>query len=105
MNDIVSTEPSFFSAAWRYKWLVAGITALAVALGILFLELFPPQTVYAAQTTMVVQPTGAGLDVGGAVTPQRFVANQIEILRSSAVAQLAVELAAQERSTRSDSPG
>jgi len=94
MNDNVSTEPSLFSAAWRYKWLVAGITALAVALGIVFLELFPPQTLYTAQTTMVVQPTGVGLDVGAAVTPQRFVANQIAILRSGAVSQLAIELAA-----------
>jgi capsular exopolysaccharide synthesis family protein len=94
MNDNISTEPSFFSAAWRYKWLVAGVAALAVALGVVFLEVFPSQPLYTAQTTMVVQATGAGLDVGSGSTPQRFVANQIEILRSGAVAQLASQLAA-----------
>ena len=94
MNDNISTEPSLLSAAWRYKWLVAGVSALAVVLGILFLDLFPPQTFYTAQTTMVVQATGAGLDVGAGSTPQRFVANQIEILKSGAVAQLASQLAA-----------
>jgi capsular exopolysaccharide synthesis family protein len=44
---------------------------------------------------MVVQATAGGLDLGAATSPDRFVANQIEILRSGAVAQLASETAAQ----------
>ena len=95
MSDTSSAEPSLFRAAWRYRLLVAGITALAVVLVFAYMEVRPPLTVYAAQTSMVVQGTGGGLDLGAATTPDRFLANQIEILRSGAVAQLASELAAQ----------
>lgn len=95
MSDRTNIEPSLFSAAWRYRVLVVGITALAVALGFVYLEVSPPETVYGAQTSMVVQATGGGLDLGAAASADRFVANQIEILKSSAVAQVASELAAQ----------
>jgi len=95
MSDRTNIEPSLFSAAWRYRVLVVGITALAVALGFVYMEVSPPVTVYGAQTSMVVQATGGGLDLGAAASPDRFVANQIEILKSSAVAQVASELAAQ----------
>ena len=94
MSERNNTEPSLFSAAWRYRVLVVGITALAIALAFAYLEIRPPQTVYGAQTSMVLQSTGGGLDLGASVSPDRFVANQIEILRSGAVAQLASELAA-----------
>ena len=95
MSDRTNIEPSLFSAAWRYRVLVVGITALAVALGFVYMEVSPPETVYGAQTSMVVQATGGGLDLGAAASADRFVANQIEILKSSAVAQVASELAAQ----------
>ena len=95
MSDKTNTEPSLFSAAWRYRLLVVGITALAVAFGFVYLEVRPPETVYGAQTSMVVQATGGGLDLGASASADRFVANQVEILKSSAVAQLASELAAQ----------
>ena len=95
MSDRTNIEPSLFSAAWRYRVLVVGITALAVALGFVYMEVSPPVTVYGAQTSMVVQATGGGLDLGAAASADRFVANQIEILKSSAVAQVASELAAQ----------
>jgi capsular exopolysaccharide synthesis family protein len=94
MSDRSNTDPSLLSAAWRYRFLVVAVTALVVAFAVVYLELFPPQTVYGAQTSMVVQTTGGGLDLGASGSPDRFVANQIEILRSGAVAQLASELAA-----------
>ena len=94
MSEKTNTDPSLLSAAWRYRFLVAATVAFVVALAVVYLEVFPPQTVYGAQTSMVVQTTGGGLDLGASGSPDRFVANQIEILRSGAVAQLASELAA-----------
>jgi len=90
------TEPTLFSAAWRYKWLVVLTTVVALALGIAYVVLHPSTTNYTSRASLVVQATSSGLDLGTSGNPQRFVANQVEILRSDAVAQLASQLAEQQ---------
>jgi capsular exopolysaccharide synthesis family protein len=95
MSSSTITDPTLFSAAWRYRWLVAVLTAIAVALGLAFITLFPPKTLYSANASMVVQATAGGLDIGASGNPQRFVANQVEIINSNSVFQLASELAQQ----------
>jgi capsular exopolysaccharide synthesis family protein len=95
MSSNTLTDPTLFSAAWRYRWLVAALTAVAVALGIAYVTVFPPETLYSAKASMVVQETGGGLDIGSSGNPQRFVANQVEIINSNAVFQLASDLAEQ----------
>lgn len=96
MSENTLTEPTLFSAAWRYRWLVVATTVLALALGIVFVTLNPAKTVYTARASMVVQATAGGLDLGTSGSPQRFVANQVEILRSAAVSDLASRIAEQE---------
>lgn len=93
MNNTALIEPTLLSAAWRFRWLVLVVSALAVALGFVFLEFFPPKVLYVAQSSMVVQATGGGLDLGASGSDQRFVANQVEILQSGLVAQLASDIA------------
>jgi len=94
----VLTEPTLFSAAWRYKWLVVLTTVVALALGIAYTVLRPTSTTYTARASLVVQATGSGLDLGTSGNPQRFVGNQVEILRSAAVVQLASQIAGQQDS-------
>lgn len=89
------TDPTLFSSAWRYRWLVAALTAVAVALGIAYVTVFPPETLYSAKASMVVQETAGGLDIGSSGNPQRFVSNQVEIINSNSVFQLASDLAEQ----------
>ncbi len=93
MNENARVEPTLLSAAWRFRWLVLIVTALAVALGFVYLEVNPPQILYGSQASMVVQATGGGLDLGASGSDQRFVANQVEILQSGLVAQLASDIA------------
>jgi capsular exopolysaccharide synthesis family protein len=87
------TEPTLFSAAWRYKWAVVTTTIVAVGLGFVYVMLHPATTKYTARASLVIQATGSGLDLGTSGSPQRFVANQVEILRSEAVALKASEYA------------
>ncbi len=95
MSSNTLTDPTLFSAAWRYRWLVAVLTAVAVALGIAYVTVFPPETLYSAKASMVVQETAGGLDIGSSGNPQRFVSNQVEIINSNSVFQLAGDLAEQ----------
>lgn len=87
------TETTLFSAAWRYRWLVVSATVLGLALGLAYARIYPPAVTYTARASLVVQATTTGLDLGTSGNPQRFVANQVEILRSDAVAQLASDIA------------
>ncbi len=96
MADNRLTEPTLLTAAWRHRWIVAMTTLAVVALGILYSLLRPPSTVYTASASLVVQATASGLDLGASGSPQRFVANQVEILKSEAVARLTSEIAAQQ---------
>ncbi|NIA25550.1 MAG: AAA family ATPase [Gammaproteobacteria bacterium] len=96
MSENALTEPTLFSAAWRYRWLVAITTLVALGLGIAFVMLRPPKTIYTARASLVVQATAGGLDLGTSGNPQRFVANQVEILRSAAVSELASQILEQQ---------
>lgn len=89
------SEPTVLSSAWRHRWLVIAITVFAAALGILYVKLWPPEATYAAAASLVVQAGPSGLDLGTSGTPQRFVANQVEILRSQAVTEAAMRLLAE----------
>jgi capsular exopolysaccharide synthesis family protein len=92
----VLAEPTLFSAAWRYRWLVILTTVVALALGVAYVVLRPTSTLFTARASVVVQATGSGLDLGTSGIPQRFVANQVEILRSAAVVELASQIADQQ---------
>ncbi len=89
-------EPTLLTAAWRHRWIVVVTTVAMVALGIAYSAVRPPTTLYTARASLVVQATASGLDLGTSGNPQRFVANQVEILRSEAVANLTSQIAAQQ---------
>jgi receptor protein-tyrosine kinase len=74
-----------FSAAWRHRWLVIVTTLIALVLGVAYSILRPPKTAYTAKASLVVQTSGGGLDLGSSGSPERFVSNQVEILRSDSV--------------------
>ncbi|MFZ0493145.1 MAG: Wzz/FepE/Etk N-terminal domain-containing protein, partial [Acidimicrobiia bacterium] len=86
-------EPTLLTAAWRHRWIVVVTTVAMVALGIAYSAVRPPTTLYTARASLVVQATASGLDLGTSGNPQRFVANQVEILRSEAVANLTSQIA------------
>ncbi len=95
MDDKLS-EPTLLSSTLRYPWLVLVITLVATALAYGYTVLKPPVVKYAAEASLVVQATSSGLDLGTSGSPSRFIANQVEILQSAAVAERAAELAAAE---------
>jgi Mrp family chromosome partitioning ATPase/uncharacterized protein involved in exopolysaccharide biosynthesis len=88
-----SVEVSVLGAAWRYRWMVAAVTAVAALLALVFIVLRPPQ--YVAVASVVIEDPAAN-NILGITTgiSGRSVANQLEMFRSSAVAQRGQELAA-----------
>lgn len=94
MADNILTEPTVLGAAWRHRWLVAVVMVVSVVVGLVIMLVHPSATMYTSRASIVVQATAGGLDLGTSGNPQRFVANQVEILKSSAVSQLASQIAA-----------
>jgi uncharacterized protein involved in exopolysaccharide biosynthesis len=96
VEEISPLEPTVLGAMWRYRWLVLASVAGAAVLSLVFAGTRP--TEYEASASLVVEdPRASGVFqtlVG--VRPERYVADQVEILRSTVVAQRASELSAEE---------
>ncbi|MDH3538477.1 MAG: AAA family ATPase [Acidimicrobiia bacterium] len=96
-DEIAALEqPSIVASMWRYRWLVALIVAVFIALGLAFQAYVP--AAYQADAEMVVEDPrssqlfNVGEIVQAAQNPQRYVADQVEILKSPRVAFQAADL-------------
>ena len=92
----LNLEPTLLGAAWRYKWLVLATTLLFGALAWWYAD---NTQAWTATATLGVQDprTSIVFEVDNQLNPERYVADQIEIAGSRAVAQKAVQqLAAME---------
>lgn len=78
---------------WRHRWLVLVVTALVVALGLIYWFLRPEEDVYEALATALIQEQ---ISTAEAATSQassgQYVESQLEILRSPVVAESAAEI-------------
>ncbi|MEE8492037.1 MAG: Wzz/FepE/Etk N-terminal domain-containing protein, partial [Acidimicrobiia bacterium] len=98
IDDIAALEqPSIIAAMWRYRWLVLLVVAIFIALGVVF-QAVVPAGFQATAEIVVEDPRTSGLFSPSEVqrtnsTPQRYVADQVEILRGSRVAGAASEYA------------
>ena len=77
---------------WRYRWLVLAFVWAAGGLGLLYARTQSPE--YVATASVVVQdPRASSLFENPSVfRPERYVADQVEILRSTAVAERTSEI-------------
>jgi tyrosine-protein kinase Etk/Wzc len=94
VNQPISTEPSLFDAAWKYRWMILIIaTGFAV---FAFLAASLVQDRFVASSILVVEDPRASqlFDTGGIQAPDRYVQDQVAILQSTAVATRATEIAA-----------
>ncbi|NND14169.1 MAG: AAA family ATPase [Acidimicrobiia bacterium] len=96
-DDIAALEqPSILAAMWRYRWLVLVIVASIAMLGLLAQEVIPAG--YSAEAELFVEDPAASnpFDTAAAVArttdTQRYVADQVEILETNAVAEEASQL-------------
>jgi Mrp family chromosome partitioning ATPase/capsular polysaccharide biosynthesis protein len=85
-------QPGVLASAWRHRVLVAIIVG-AFGLGAILLGVLRPST-YEALATIVLEDPGATLVLGTdqAVSGDRLVANQLEVVQSGLVATRAAEL-------------
>jgi Mrp family chromosome partitioning ATPase/uncharacterized protein involved in exopolysaccharide biosynthesis len=93
-DEIAALEqPSIVASMWRYRWLVALIVAIFIGLGLAFQAAVPSAFEATAEMT-VEDPRTSSLFQAGDIprsnsTPQRYVADQVGILRASEVATVA----------------
>jgi Mrp family chromosome partitioning ATPase len=96
-DEIAALEqPSIVASMWRYRWLVALIVSIFIALGLVF-QAYVPLAFQATAEMVVEDPRSSQLfNVGEIVSsgqnPQRYVADQVEILKSPRVAFQAANL-------------
>ncbi|NNF88663.1 MAG: hypothetical protein HKM97_09060, partial [Acidimicrobiia bacterium] len=109
-DEIAALEqPSIVASMWRYRWLVALIVAIFIGLGLAF-QAYVPSAFQATAEMVVEDPRASQLfNVGEIVTggqnPQRYVADQVEILQSPRVAAQAEKLVTTWASTGSEALG
>ena len=85
-------EPTIPGAVWRYRWLVLALGLVGGALGVAF-ALAQPEEWVATSSIVVEDPRASAVfELGAAQRPERYVENQVEILRSQVVAERAGEL-------------
>ncbi len=91
----LNLEPTLLGAAWRYKWLVLATTVLFGALAWWYAD---NTEAWTSTTTLAVQDprTSIVFEVDNQLNPERYVADQIEIAKSRAVAHRALEQLAAE---------
>lgn len=101
VEEISPLELTVLGAMWRYRWLVLASVVTAAALGLFYAGTRPAE--YVATASLVVEDPRASsvFQSLSDFRPERYVADQIEILRSAAVAQRATEIA-QERLAPAD---
>jgi Mrp family chromosome partitioning ATPase len=96
-DEIAALEqPSIVASMWRYRWLVALIVAIFIGLGLAF-QAYVPAAFQATAEMVVEDPRSSQLfnigDIPRATSnPQRYVADQVEILQSPGVADRAAFL-------------
>lgn len=93
MEERVPIEPTIFGAAWRHRGLVVAILVVSLAAG--YLYAMRGSDVYVAESTLVVRDPKDVQVFGSAAfrsDPQRYAADQVEILESLLVAERAAEL-------------
>lgn len=98
-DDIAALEqPSILASMWRYRWLVALIVAVFIGMGLAF-QAYVPADFQATAELTVEDPRNSQLfNIGdlprsGGDSPQRYVADQVEILLSPRVAAQAEAVA------------
>lgn len=89
-----SSEVTVLGAMWRRRRLVALCFVLGGALLYLVGQMLPGSGVHSALAAVVVRES-VELSIGSTDRPERFVANQIQVLRSRRVAQRTIELVAE----------
>lgn len=92
-DDASVAEPALFSAAWRYRWLVLGVTALGIALALVY-AVARSETYAATASVFIEDPLTGILGSGTSTRPERYVLDQVEVFRSSIVANTASGLVA-----------
>jgi Mrp family chromosome partitioning ATPase/capsular polysaccharide biosynthesis protein len=100
IDDIAALEqPSIIAAMWRYRWLVVLLVAILIGLGFVFQAVVPAGFQATAEivvedprTSALFSPSEIRAPTAGS-TPQRYVADQVEILRGSQVAGVASDYA------------
>ena len=96
-----TSEVTLLSSIWRHKWLVAVLAVLAAAIGLAFSVSRSAE--YEASAGLLLQiPRSDLLNSAPAAGDQRrYVADQVAIMRSAAVSELASVIAAEEGATLS----
>ena len=87
MTDTAAFEPSLVGAIWRDRRLVAGVLVASLALAIVYAVTRP--ALYTATASVLVEDPHAQ---GTSDPPERYVADQAAVLRSSNVAREAVAI-------------
>ncbi len=86
----LNLEPTLVGAAWRYKWLVLATTLVFTALAWWYAS---STQAWTATATIAVQDPRSSIvfDVNSKLSPERYVADQIQIAQSRSVANRALE--------------
>lgn len=84
-------RPSIASAAWRHRWLVLLSVIVALAVGLWWTARQPIE--YQAAAQLIVDPSATVVSEGATVSPDRYIAVQVVVLRSERLAELAAETA------------
>lgn len=91
-GQLNNPEPGLLAAAWRHRWLVAGVTALVVALSLAIGFLRPQPPRHSALATVLIQEPITAETVGQSVVSAAHLRSQVEILGSPVVAKAAREI-------------
>lgn len=87
-------DRTVLGAAWQYKWLVLGSIAVFAALAYAATSLLPSS--YVARASILLEdPEQQAVLSDAQIASDRIVQNQLEVFRSTAVAERAAELAAE----------
>lgn len=86
----LNLEPTLLGSAWRYRWLVVMSTLLFGALAWWYAN---STQAWTATSTLAVQDPRSSIvfDVAGQLSPERYIADQIEIAQSRTVAVRAID--------------
>jgi Mrp family chromosome partitioning ATPase/capsular polysaccharide biosynthesis protein len=88
-----NTEPTLLSAAWRHRWLVLVVTALVVALGLIYYFVRPQEEIFEATATAVIQePLATAEAATGQGSSAQYIGSQLQIMRSPVVSEAATEI-------------
>lgn len=91
-GELNNSQPGLLAAAWRHRWLVVGVTAMAVTLAVAIGFLRPQDPRYSATASVLIQEPITAETVGQSATSITYLGSQLEILRSPVVAEAAREI-------------